>query len=58
MDFTFVIVNVPPCAINKKNFTDRCSDVSFHHEVMTSDMGRICDWKFCSVVVVDLKNWK
>jgi hypothetical protein len=41
MDFTFVIVNVPPYAINKKYFTDGCADVPFHLEAKTSDMMRI-----------------
>ena len=44
MDFTFVIINVPPFAINKKHFTDRGANVPFHHETMTGDMGRISDW--------------
>ena len=41
MGFIFVIVDFPPCAINKKYFTDGCADVLFHLEAKTSDMKRI-----------------
>ena len=57
MGFTFVIVDVPPCAINKKYFTDRGANVPFHHETMTGDMGRISDWNISSIIVVNLNNW-
>jgi hypothetical protein len=58
MDITFVIVDVPPCAINKKYFTDRGANVSFHHEAMTGDMGRICYWKIRGIMIVNVNNWK
>ena len=57
MDFTFVIINVPPFVINKKYFTDRGANVPFHHETMTGDMGRISDWNISSIIVVNLNNW-
>jgi hypothetical protein len=57
MDFTFVIVDVPPNAINKKYFTDRGANVPFHHEAMTGDMVRISDLNISSIIVVNLNNW-